>query len=400
MKIIIASDSFKGSHTTFEVADAIEKGVRKVKENVKIIKVPVADGGEGTVDALVLGNEGSRYEEIEVAGPLGTKVTAKMGILKGNVGVIEMASASGLPLLKKDELNPLVTTTYGTGQMIKAALDLGCEKILIGIGGSATNDGGVGMAQALGVSFKDKYGKELGFGGGELAHLHDIDLTDIDERIRRTEIIIMSDVTNPLCGNNGASKVFGPQKGATEEVIEELDKNLNHYATVLREKLGKDVKNVVGAGAAGGLGAGIIAFCNGILHPGIEKILDVTDLNLHLEDADLVITGEGRIDYQSVYGKVPVGVGKRAEDKNVPVVAIVGSIGDGATEVYAYGVDAIFDIISKPMTLNEAMDSVSTLIEQTAENIMRLIGIVDVKAKNVTKNKNEKEALFYENGSA
>lgn len=396
MKIIIASDSFKGSFSTFEVADAIEKGIRKVNKEATIIKIPVADGGEGTVDALVLGT-GGRYEEVNVIGPLGTETTAKIGILKDNVAVIEMASASGLPLLKKSELNPLVTTTFGTGQMIKAALDLGCGKILIGLGGSATNDGGVGMAQALGVSFKNKFGEEIGFGGRELIHIHDIDIANLDKRIHETEIIIMSDVTNPLCGKNGASYIYGPQKGATKEIIELLDQHLSHYALVLKEKLGKDVKEVKGAGAAGGLGAGILAFCNGIMSPGIDKVLEVSGLNEHLNGADLVITGEGRIDYQTIYGKVPVGVGIKSLSKNVPVVAIVGSIGEGASEVYSHGINAIFDIINKPMSLTDAMESVSPLLEQAAENVMRLINIGGLSSNTRSLNNEDKEPFLYEN---
>ncbi|MET3697004.1 glycerate kinase [Bacillus oleivorans] len=374
MKIIIAADSFKGSCSTLEVAAAIEKGIRKIKEDVEIVKLPVADGGEGTVDALVLGTGGT-YETVEVIGPLGKKVEARFGILEGNIAVIEMASASGLPLLKEDELDPLKATTYGTGQLIKAAMDKGCKKIFLGIGGSATNDGGVGMAQSLGVSFKDRDGAEIGYGGGELSRIADIDISKLDQRITRTEIIVMSDVTNPLCGEKGASYVYGPQKGATTEMIKQLDANLKHFAKVINEKLGKDVLQIPGSGAAGGLGAGLIAFCNVELHAGVEKILDLICIDGHLENADLVFTGEGRIDHQSVFGKVPVGVAKRAAKRNVPVIAIVGSIGDGAAEVYAHGLTAIQDIITKPMTLQEAMENAQILIEQAAETVMRVITI-------------------------
>ncbi|GAA0316539.1 glycerate kinase [Bacillus carboniphilus] len=397
MKIVIASDSFKGSCSTVEVATAIEKGIRRIKKDAEIVKIPVADGGEGTVDALVLGT-GGKYETVEVIGPLGNKISASYGILEGNVAVIEMASASGLPLLKKDELDPLKSTTYGTGQMIKAAIDKGCKKIFIGIGGSATNDGGVGMAQALGVSFKDQDGKEIGFGGAELARLTDIDTTQLDPRIKETEIIVMSDVTNPLCGEKGASYIYGPQKGATPEIVKQLDANLKHYASVIEKKLGIDVLDVPGAGAAGGLGAGLVAFCNVELYPGVEKILEVTGIDRHLLDADLVITGEGRIDSQSIYGKVPVGVAKRAARHKVPVIAIVGSIGEGAAEVYAHGVTAVLDIIPKPMSLEEAMDNASSLIEQAAENVMRVLSI----EKTVSRLDflNRKELDIHENGSA
>ena len=374
MKIVIASDSYKGSCTTIEAAEAIEKGVRKVFSDAKIIKIPVADGGEGTVDALVMGTDG-KYEEVEVVGPLGEKIKAKYGILNGNIAVIEMAAASGLILIKEEERNPMITTTYGTGQMIKAAMEKGCRKILVGIGGSATNDGGVGMASALGVSFKDKEGIEIGYGGGKIGDIYDIDLSNIHSSLCETEIIIMSDVTNPLCGPNGASHVYGPQKGATPETVKLLDNNLRYYSKVIKEKLGKDILDVPGAGAAGGLGAGLIVFCNATLCSGIEKVLDIIGLDEHIMDADLVITGEGQIDNQSVFGKVPVGVAKRALKYDIPVIAIVGSVGEGASAVYAHGIDAIVDIITRPMTLREAMESVSMLIENTAENTMRLISI-------------------------
>ena len=377
MKIVIASDSFKGSCSTIEVAEAIEKGIRKIYSDAEIIKIPMADGGEGTVDALVIGT-GGKYEEVEVIGPLGETIKTQYGILEGNIAVIEMAAASGLTLVKDEERNPLITTTYGTGQMIKAAMEKGCKKILIGIGGSATNDGGIGMAQALGVSFKDKDGNEIGYGGEKLAQIHNIDLSNINKSLKETEIIIMSDVINPLCGPNGAAAIYGPQKGATPEIVKLLDNNLKYYAKVINEKLGKDILDVPGAGAAGGLGAGLIVFCNASLCAGIEKVLDITGIDQHLVDADLVITGEGQMDHQSVFGKVPVGVGRRALKYNVPVIAIVGSVGEGASTVYAHGINAIMDIVTSPMTLCEAMENVSNLIEYTAENTMRVLSIRDM----------------------
>ncbi len=372
MKIVIASDSYKGSCSTLEVANAIEKGIRKVYKDAEIIKIPVADGGEGTVDALVLGMNG-KYEQVEVLDPLGKKIHARYGILNDSIAVIEMAAASGLPLVNEEERNPMVTTTYGTGQLIQAAMERGCRKILVGIGGSATNDGGVGMAQALGVSFKDKEGKEIGYGGGELEKIQLIDLTNLNPLLKEIEIIVMSDVTNPLCGKNGASYVYGPQKGADLEMIENLDNNLRHYAQIVKSNLGKDIINIPGAGAAGGLGAGLIAFCNARLCPGIEKVLDITQIDSHLQSANLVITGEGQIDSQSIYGKVPVGVAKRAQKYNVPVIAIVGSIGEGASAVYEHGVNAFMDTISKPMSLQESMENALYLIKQTAENMMRIL---------------------------
>lgn len=374
MKIVIASDSYKGSFSTLEVANSIEKGIRNVYKDAKIIKIPVADGGEGTVDALVLGTNG-RYEEVEVVGPLGEKVSAKYGILDGNIAVIEMAAASGLTLLDDTDLNPLVTTTYGTGQLIRSAMEKGIRKIYVGLGGSSTNDGGIGMAQALGISFKDKLGNEVGYGGGELNKVWEIDCSNIHPLIKDTEIMVISDVQNPLCGVNGASNIFGPQKGATKETIEVLDNNLKYFGMKVKEYTGKDIINTPGAGAAGGLGGGLIAFCDAKIYSGIDKVLDITNIEEYLIDTDLVITGEGKIDGQSIFGKVPVGVAKRAKKYNIPVIAIVGSIGEGASDVYDYGIDIIIDIVDKPMTLEEAMSNVSDLIEKAAENIIRIYKI-------------------------
>jgi glycerate kinase len=370
MKIIIASDSYKGSCSTTEVANSIEKGIRRVFEDSDVVKIPVADGGEGTVDALVLGTKG-KYEEVEVIGPLGGVVNATYGIIHNEIAVIEMAAASGLTLLKKEELNPLITTTYGTGQLIKSAMDKGIRKIYVGLGGSCTNDGGVGMAQALGISFKDKMGNEVSFGGGELSKIQEIDFTNVHPLLKETEVVAMSDVKNPLCGPTGASYVFGPQKGADSDMVKVLDENLGHLGELINNFMKTDIMNIPGTGAAGGLGAGILAFCNASIEQGIEKILDITNIDSHLKDADLVITGEGRIDEQSKYGKVPVGVAKRAKKYNIPVIAIVGSVGEGAYEVYSYGIDVIIDIINKPMTLEYAMENVVELLENASENLMR-----------------------------
>lgn len=372
MKIIIASDSYKGSCSTIEVANSIERGFRRIYKDLDVVKIPVADGGEGTVDALVIGTNG-RYEEVEVMGPLGDPLIARYGIIHGEIAVIEMAAASGLTLITKDRLNPLITTTYGTGQLIKAAMEKGIRKILIGLGGSATNDGGVGMAQALGFSFKDEAGKEISFGGGDLGNIVTIDISGANQLLNETEIIAISDVENPLCGASGASFIFGPQKGASKDMVELLDNNLSYFGKLIKDQLGMDVIDVRGAGAAGGLGAGLIAFANSTIQPGIEKVLDIANIDLHLQDADLVITGEGKIDGQSKYGKVPVGVAKRALKYDVPIIAIVGSVGNGASEVYAYGIDLITDIINKPMTLDEAMENVEALLEDAAENVARIL---------------------------
>jgi len=372
MKVIVAPDSFKGSSTSIAVANAIEKGIKKVFPDAEVIKIPIADGGEGTVEALVLG-AGGTFKEVDVKGPLGETVKARYGVLNNGSAVIEMASASGLPLVPENLRNPLVTTTYGTGELIRAALNEGCKKIIIGIGGSATNDGGIGMAQALGVSFKDSENCELGFGGGQLDKLETIDISGIDPRLKDTEIIVACDVSNPLCGERGASAVYGPQKGATPEMVKQLDSNLRHYAEKIKAQLGMDIADIPGSGAAGGLGAGLIVFCGARLKSGIETVLDEVGIDTHLPTADLVITGEGRIDSQSVYGKVPVGVGQRVKKYNKPVLAIVGGIGQGAQAVYEYGVDGIMSIVNNAMPLSEAMERSSELLEDAAERVMRII---------------------------
>lgn len=372
MKIVVAADSFKGSCSTVGVANALEIGIKRVCSDTQVIKLPMADGGEGTVDTLIAG-AGGTLKEVDVLDPLGRTIKAHFGILRNGTAVIEMAAASGLMLLEHNELNPMVTTTYGTGQLIKAAMDSGCTMILIGIGGSATNDGGIGMAQALGVSFKDDFGNEVGFGGKELLKIRRISLDELDARIKNTRIVIMSDVTNPLCGEKGAARVYGPQKGATDLMIRELDNGLEHFAALIKRLSNKDVTITPGSGAAGGLGAGLIAFCNAEINCGIDEILNVLEIEKHLVDADLVITGEGRIDHQSAFGKVPVGVGMRAKKYNVPVIAVVGSVGEGAEAVYNYGITAIVGIINRPMTLEEAMNNSVSLIENSGEFIMRML---------------------------
>lgn len=374
MKIVIAPDSFKGSNSTIVVANIIEKGIRKVFPDADIIKIPIADGGEGTVETLVFGTGGTLLEK-KVTGPLGDEVIAQYGLLDNGTAVIEMSSASGLPLVPAEKRNPLITTTYGTGELIKSALDKGCRKIMIGIGGSATNDGGIGMAQALGISFKDKDGNELGYGGGSLDKLHTIDMADIDTRIKECDILVACDVSNPLCGEKGASAVYGPQKGATPEIVKILDENLRHLAEVIKEQIGKDIIDIPGTGAAGGLGVSLIAFCGAKLNSGIETILETLNIEQYLKDADLVITGEGKIDGQSIYGKVPVGVAKSAEKFNVPVLAIVGDIGDGASEVYEYGIDGIMSTVNRAVPLEEAIAKSSEMLEDAAERVMRIIRI-------------------------
>ena len=339
MKIVIAPDSFKGSLTAIEVSDAIEIGVKKAFPDSLVEKIPMADGGEGTVQCLVNATQGKLYDK-EVVGPLGETVVASFGILGDQTTAsIEMASASGLPLVPPDRKNPMITTTYGTGQLIKAALDHGCQKMIIGIGGSATNDGGAGMLQALGVQLLDKSGKEIGFGGEQLTKLAQIDISKIDPRIRDVKILVASDVQNPLCGDTGASRIYGPQKGATEEMIIALDAALSHYADIIKQDLGKKIKNIPGAGAAGGLGAGLIAFLDAELKPGIDIVINTVQLERIVQDADLVITGEGEINGSTIYGKTPIGVARVAKKFQIPVLSVSALIDDSGWIVKEHGID-------------------------------------------------------------
>ncbi|WP_069649234.1 glycerate kinase [Caloranaerobacter ferrireducens] len=372
MKILVAPDSFKGSLTALEVAECMEKGILKVLPNAQVIKVPMADGGEGTVRALVDANKGEIIYK-KVTGPLGTPVNAFFGVLgDGKRAVIEMAAASGLPLVPKDKANPMITTTYGTGELIKHALDFGVEELIIGIGGSATNDAGVGMAQALGIRFLDENGEEIGFGGKELIRIKEIDISGLDKRILKTRIKVACDVTNPLYGPNGAAFVYAPQKGADEEMVKLLDRNLKHFAEVVKNQLGIDVQNIPGAGAAGGLGAGIVAFLGGKLLPGIKIVLEANNFTEKLNGVKLVITGEGRIDGQTVNGKTPIGVAKEAKKMGIPVIAIAGTLGHDSNLVLNEGIDAVFSIIQKPTTLEKAIEYTSEWIKNTTSQIVKV----------------------------
>lgn len=376
MKIIVAPDSFKGSMTSVQATNAIEKGINKAalayKKNIEVIKVPMADGGEGTVEAIVSANSG-KIIKTQVLDPLGRKIDSFFGVLPDNTAVIEMAAASGLNLLSEKERDPMKTTTYGTGQLIKEALDMGCKNIIIGIGGSATNDGGVGMAQALGARFIDKNDNELKFGGGCLNLLEKIDISNLDNRIKSTNFIIASDVTNPLCGPEGASAVYGPQKGATREMVKILDINLEHLAYTIKKDLGKDVKDLPGAGAAGGLGAALLAFLNAKSQPGIEIVMKLAYFEEKVKDAQLIITGEGATDYQTKFGKVPFGVAQVAKEYNKPVICISGSLLTGYEELYNYGISAMFSIINKPMDLKEAMERGDELLESIVSNVTKIL---------------------------
>ncbi|MCB2294102.1 glycerate kinase [Clostridium algoriphilum] len=374
--IVLAPDSFKESMTAKEACEAMERGIKKANSNIRCVHVPMADGGEGTMQSLVDATKGKVYS-LKVVGPLGTDVYAQYGILgNGEVGMLEMASASGIQLVTPKQRNPMLTTTYGTGQLIKACLDHGVKKILIGIGGSATNDGGAGVLQALGGKLLDKHGNELAFGGGELGKLCSIDLSDFDPRLKEVIIEVACDVNNPLCGERGASKVFGPQKGATKEMIKTLDCNLEHYADIIIKQLGKDVLNEAGSGAAGGLGAGLMAFLNGTLKKGIDIVIEYTGLEQKIKESDMVWTGEGSIDFQTQYGKTPLGVALLASKYNKPVIALAGRVGKDIDILYEKGIGSIFSIMREVTPIEEALENGQKNIEKTAENIIRLMNLL------------------------
>jgi glycerate kinase len=369
---LLAPDSFKGSLTAKEVCLAMERGIKAVVPEAECIKAPMADGGEGTVQSLVDATGGQLFEQ-QVTGPLGNPVTANYGIMgDGTTAAVEMSSASGLHLVNEMTKNPLITTTYGTGELLKTCLDKGIHKIILGIGGSATNDGGAGFAQALGVRFLDRHGRELSPGGAALSQLHRIDVSGIDIRLNDVDIEVACDVDNPLCGKNGATNVFGAQKGATPEMIETLDDALRHYAVVLKKQLGKDVMDIPGAGAAGGLGAGLLAFTDAKIKRGIDIIIDYTNLRDAIRKVDYVFTGEGGIDFQTQYGKTPYGVAQIAKAEGKKVIAIAGYIGDDIEPLYNT-FDAIVGILPGVMTMPEAIESASKNISRTIENIVRLI---------------------------
>ena len=375
MNIIIAPDSFKGSLSAVEATEVIRQGIRAVMPEAETVGLPLADGGEGTVEALVTATHG-RYLTTKVTGPLGEPVEARWGILGDDItGVIEMAAASGLPLVPPDKRNPLITTTYGTGELITAAVEAGCTKLIIGLGGSATNDGGAGMAQALGVKLLDAEGKPIERGGAALAKLEKIDVSKIDERLCRLQVKIASDVSNPLCGPQGAAAIYGPQKGATPEMVETLDQALAHYAAVIARDLNLDLKDRAGAGAAGGLGAGLMAFLNAGMHRGVTLVLEAIGFEEYLESADLVITGEGRIDSQLQFGKALAGVGALGRKHKVPVVAIAGAVEVDPDELLDFGIRATMPIVNRPLAEAEAMACAAELVQEAAERIMRLIAV-------------------------
>lgn len=375
-KFVLAPDSFKESMTAKAACQAMEEGILRVFPTAEITQVPMADGGEGTVDALVAATGGKKIP-VTVASPFPEKnVTTYYGLLgDGKTAVIEMAKANGIELVAKKERDPLKTSTYGTGELIKAALDQGVETIIIGIGGSVTNDGGAGMAQALGAQLLDHEGSELPAGGGALAQLAKINLDTLDSRLEKTEILIASDVTNPLTGPEGASYVFGPQKGATAEMVRQLDQNLKHYAAIIERDLGISIADVSGAGAAGGLGAGLLAFTQAKMRSGVETVIEHTKLAEKIAQADYVFTGEGGMDFQTKFGKAPYGVAKVAQHYHKPVFACAGYIGENVEVLYDEGMTAIFGILAQASSLDEALATGVENLTRTTENIARVLKV-------------------------
>lgn len=373
MKIVIASDSYKGSNTSLKVAGLIEKGARVVFPDAEYVKIPIADGGEGTVEALVSGL-GGKIVQVDALDPLDRSVDAFYGIIDGKA-VLEMAAASGLPLLKEGEKNPRKASTFGTGQVLAAALEAGYRDITIGIGGSATNDGGAGMAQALGYRLIGKDGSEISRGGAALADIASVDSSAVNPLLKEAKIHVACDVDNPLLGEHGASAVYGPQKGADPAMVKELDSALKHFADMVEDWKGSPMREIPGAGAAGGLGFGLTAFCDAEIKSGIETILDLVDFTAKIAGADLVITGEGKIDGQSIRGKVPIGVAARTAPAGLPVLAIVGDIGKGASAVYEYGIDSIMSTVDRAMPLSDAIARSAECLEDAAERACRIIRI-------------------------
>ncbi|EKA4522452.1 glycerate kinase [Vibrio cholerae] len=372
MKVVIAPDSFKESLTAKQVCDAIQAGLARVWHDAKFVAIPVADGGEGTVQSLVDATQG-RLVEVKVMGPQGKRVEAFYGMLGDNqTAVIEMAAASGLHHVPVAQRDPKLTTSFGTGELIRHALDQGVTKLIIGLGGSATNDGGVGMLAALGARFTNADGDPIQLTGGGLHELTHIDLQDFDPRLQHCDILVACDVNNPLCGDKGASAVFGPQKGATPEDVQLLDGALRQFGLLTEKVTGKMVLESAGAGAAGGMGAALLAYTQAILRPGIEIVLETVQLAHQVSDADLVITGEGRIDSQTVHGKTPMGVAKVAKRFDVPVLALCGCTGDNYQAVYQCGIDAVFAAVPRAMSLEDALKESDFNLADLAENVARL----------------------------
>ncbi|MCI6888410.1 MAG: glycerate kinase [Lachnospiraceae bacterium] len=374
MRFLFASDSFKGTLSSDQIIRLLTDSANRIFPGCETMGVPIADGGEGTVDAVIAVTKGE-MRRIPVHGPLMEETEASYGVFHSDSAIIEMAAASGLPMVPVEKRNPLHTTTFGTGELIKDALDAGYRKLSIAIGGSATNDGGMGAMRALGVRFLDEDGKELEGFGADLARVADIDVSGIHPAVAEAEITVMCDVNNPLTGPEGATYTFGKQKGGTPEILDELEAGMKQYAAVIEKKLGKDVDKIAGAGAAGGLGAALCVFLHAELKSGIETVLDLIDFDHLLDGTDLVITGEGRIDWQSAFGKVPSGIGMRCRKKGVPAVAIVGGMGNGAEKIYEFGVESIIPTINGAMDITEALDRAEELYANAADRLFRMIRV-------------------------
>ena len=373
MKILIAPQSYKGSISAIKVAEAIKQGALNIFPDIKSLIIPVADGGDGTLETLVESTNGTIHNS-NATGPLGNSIPVIWGTLgDSKTAIIEMARISGLALVPQNKRNPYYTTSYGLGEIIKEALDLDYRKFIIGIGGSATNDGGAGMAQALGAKLTDENKKPIDLGGLALNEITKIDISGIDPRINESEILVACDVNNPLCGPNGASFIYGPQKGASPEMVKTLDDALYHFGSQLIRDTGINIMEIEGSGAAGGIGGGMVGFLNAKLKPGIEIVLDSLDFDKSLKNVDLVITGEGQIDFQTVFSKAPIGVAKHAKKYNIPVIAICGSLGENYQDVHSHGIDAVIPIIPKPMDLKNASDNAYELIKNTSEQIFRIL---------------------------
>lgn len=372
MKLLFVSDSFKGSLSSEQTIELLTKAAEEIFPNCSCGGMPVADGGEGTAQAVVQAVNG-RIQEADVQGPLGEQAHAFYGQLDEKRAVLEMACASGLPLVPEKERNPEKTTTFGTGELIRHVLDDGYRDISIAIGGSATNDGGMGCMRALGVKFLDKSGKELQGCGEDLIHVAEIDISGLDSRILQSKITVMCDVTNPLCGKDGATWTFGKQKGADESMQERLEVGMQNYRDVIKRQFGIDLDQIPGAGAAGGLGAALLVFLHGELKSGIETVLELIDFDRKLKDVSLVVTGEGRTDWQSCFGKVVQGVGDHCKKKGVPAAALVGSMGPGAEKIYDHGICSIMTTVNGVMPLEEAMDHAEELYYAAALRLFRFI---------------------------
>ena len=379
MKLVIAPDSFKESLSARAVAEAIAAGWARVYPDAELLLCPMADGGEGTVDAL-LSATGGKLQQTRVSGPLGDPVEAHWGLLPDAQAIIEMAEASGLHRVEPGRRDVLAASSHGTGELIRAALDAGVRRIVLGLGGSATNDGGAGLLAALGVRFLDREGQELPLGGAALARLSQIDLTGLDTRLAQVEVMVAADVDNPLCGPRGASAVFGPQKGASPEQVAQLDEALAHYADVMAATLGEDLRDLPGVGAAGGLGFAARAVLRAGFRPGVELVAELSGLAQAVQGADLVITGEGRLDGQSLHGKTPVGVARIARAAGVPVIALAGSLGDGYQRLYAEGIGAAFSLAPGPLSLEQAMQQAADQLSARAADLARLWQIAGTAA--------------------